>query len=48
MAAIATLKAAVASTLAFVEEFLGEEPIRNEDVVEDFLPLFYLLDLISE
>ena len=47
MAATATLKFAVASTLAFVEEFLEEETIRNEDdVVEDFMPLFYLLDLI--
>jgi len=32
---------AVASALGFVKEFLEEEPVINdEDVVEDFLPLF--------
>ena len=37
---------AVASTLTFVEEFLKEEPVINdEDVVGDFLRLFFLICL---
>ena len=44
----ATLKVVV-GILAFVEEFLEEEPVREEeDVVEDFLPLFCVYDLLSE
>ena len=44
MTAIATLL-----LLAFIEEFLEEEPVRNnEDVVGDFLPFFHLLDLIPD
>ena len=43
----ATLKVVV-GILVFVEEFLEEEPVREEDVVEDFLPLFCVYDLLSE
>ena len=40
MAATATLKVAVASTLAFFEEFLEEEALTKEDdVVDDFIAL---------
>ena len=37
----ATLKAVIASVCVLVREFLEVEPgIDEEDVVEDFLPLF--------
>ena len=40
----ATLKVIVAGFATFVEEFLEEESVQEEeDVLEEFLPLFYLV-----
>ena len=45
----ATLKVIVAGFATFVEEFLEEESVQEEeDVLEQFLPLFYANNLLSE
>ena len=45
----ATLKVIVAGFATFVEEFLEEESVQEEeDVLEEFLPLFYANNLLSE
>ena len=45
----ATLKVIVAGFATFVEEFLEEEFVQEEeDVLEEFLPLFYANNLLSE
>ena len=45
----ATLKVIVAGFATFVEEFLEEESVKEEeDVLEEFLPLFYANNLLSE
>ena len=45
----ATLKVIVAGFATFVEEFLEEESVQEEeDVLEEFLPLFYATNLFSE
>ena len=45
----ATLKIIVAGFATFVEEFLEEESVQEEeDVLEEFLPLFYANNLLSE
>ena len=45
----ATLKVIVAGFATFVEEFLEEESVQEEeDVLEEFLPLFYANKLLSE
>ena len=46
---VATLKVIVAGFATFVEEFLEEESVQGEeDVLEEFLPLFYANNLLSE
>ena len=46
---MATLKVIVAGFATFVEEFLEEESVQEEeDVLEEFLPLFYANNLLSE
>ena len=45
----ATSKIIVAGFATFVEEFLEEESVQEEeDVLEEFLPLFYANNLLSE
>ena len=44
----ATWKVIVAGFATFVEEFLEEESVQEEDVLEEFLPLFYANNLLSE
>ena len=45
----ATFKVIVAGFATFVEEFLEEESVQEEeDVLEEFLPLFYANNLLSE
>ena len=41
----ATLKVIVAGFATFVEEFLKKESVQEEDVLEEFLPLFYANNL---
>ena len=46
---VATLHVVVSGIAAFVEEFLEEESVQEEDdVVEEFLPLFWANNLLPE